>query len=122
DLLPADDAREVALPPLPAPRIAVLAEQDAGPFAAVAAEALAEEVGGRVVPADTGDEVGLVLVDGGVVAVPPGRARALTFATVLDQDREPEPWPAPAGIDWAREHPLTRGLDLSELRVERACR
>ncbi|MCB9878380.1 MAG: hypothetical protein H6835_12345 [Planctomycetes bacterium] len=120
DLLPADDAREVLLPPLPAPRIAVLGDQDAGPFVEVAAEALAEEVGGSVVPVDTGDEVGLLLVDGGVVAVPPGRARALTFGTDLDGRREPEPWQAPAGIDWAREHPLTRGLDLSELRVERA--
>jgi hypothetical protein len=123
DVLSQDDARVVRLPPLPAPRIAVLADAEAGPFAAVAAKALADEVGGRVVPPTAGGEVGLLLVDGGAAEVEAGQVRAMTFGTRLaDGPAEPEVWSAPAAIDWAREHALTRGLDLSELRVERAWR
>lgn len=122
DVLPEDDARLVRLPPLPAPRIAVLADAEAGPFAAVAAKALADEVQGRVVPPTAGGEVGMLLVDGGAAELEPGAARAMTFGTRLGGAPEPEPWPSPEGIDWARQHPVTRGLDLSELRVDRAWR
>src|SRR5690606_8488287 len=54
DRLPADNLQALTLPALPAPRIAALAEADAGTFAAVAADALAEEVGGVVVALETG--------------------------------------------------------------------
>lgn|GEM_PF-4907396 len=122
DVLCGDDVRVLRLPPLPAPRIAVLADSDAGPFAPVAAEALADEVKGHVVPATAGGEVGLLIVDGGVAELEPGSARAITFGARLAGQLDPEPWLAPAGIDWDREHVLTRGLDLSELQVDRAWR
>lgn len=122
DALAEDDRRVLELPPLPAPRVAVLADEAAGPFAAAAAEALAQEVGGRVVPATTGGEVGLLLVDGGAADLEPGGARALTFGSILAGQPEPEPWVSPGDLDWDREHVLTRGLDLSELRVDRAWR
>ena len=122
DRLGADDAFTLALPPLPAPRIAYLAEPDGGPFAQVAAEALAAEVGGVVTAPDSGEDVGLLLVDGGVAAIEPGAVRALTFGSRLAGDDEPQPWFAPAVRDWQRSDALTAGLDLSELRVERAWR
>lgn len=122
DRLPDDDAVRLTLPPLPAPRIAVLAEPDGGPFAGVAAAALAVEVGGEVVAADAGLPVGLLLVDGGAAALAPGAVRAITFGTRLDGAPEPEPWAEPIVADWARGDAWTAGLDLSELRVERAWR
>ena len=122
DVQAVDDARVVRLPPLPAPRIAVLADAEAGPFAAVAAQALADEVRGEVVAPATGGEVGLLLVDGGVVAIEPGAVRAMTFGARLGEQDQPELWPSPQQVDWAREHVVTRGLDLSELRVARAWR
>jgi len=122
DRLPRDDAYSVALPPLPAPRIAALREDDGVPFAAVAADTLAAEVGGEVVPASDGGAVGLLLVDGGLAPLRPGEVRALTFGSRLSADVEPEPWVDVGAVDWAREHELTRGLDLSELRVASAWR
>lgn len=122
DVLPADDVRRLRLPPLPAPRVAVLEDEAAGPFAAVAAKALAEEVRGKVVEAAAGGEVGLLLVDGGVTSMAAGAVRALTFGARLPGQEEPEAWLSPQGIDWDREHVVTRGLDLSELEVDRAWR
>lgn len=120
DRLPDDDALALTLPPLPAPRIAVLAEPDGGPYAEAAAEALAVEVGGDAVAAAAGQEVGLLLVDGGAAAVAPGSVRAVTFGTRLEGAPAPEPWPQPTVADWARGDAWTAGLDLSELVVERA--
>ncbi|MBX3463023.1 MAG: hypothetical protein KF830_07620 [Planctomycetes bacterium] len=122
DVLPLDDVWRAALPPLPAPRIAVLADGEAGPFAAVAAQALAAEVRGTVVTAVAGAEVGLLLVDGGVAPVVPGRVRALCFGSRLDPSVEVEPWLEPRVADWDRQSALTAGLDLSELRVAAALR
>jgi hypothetical protein len=122
DVLPADDAWVALLPPLPAPRIAVLADGDGGVFADAAARTLAAEVGGTVVPASDGGEVGLVLVDGGRVGLAAGRTRALTFGTALAGAGEPSPWPQPAPLDWQRTDALTAGVDLSELRVQQAWR
>jgi hypothetical protein len=123
DVLAADDTLRAWLPPLPVPRIAVLAEADAGPFARVAAEALAAEVGGAVVADPTpGSGAGWLLVDGGVAAIQPGRARGLLFGCRPDAGAEPEPWLSPTVADWDRESALTRGLDLSELRIDRAWR
>ena len=122
DVLPEDDAWTLQLPELPAPRVAVLASGDAGPFAEVAATALAAEVGGRVVPPTAGGQVGLLLVDGGEVDLVAGAVRAMTFGARLQGQPEPEAWPAPAGVDWDRRHVVTRGLDLSELRIAQAWR
>lgn len=122
DVLPADGVFRATLPPLPAPRIAVLEGAEAGPFAAAAARALAEEVGGSVVAAAPGTEVGLLLVDGGIAQVAPGRVRALCFGSRSDTDVEVVPWLAPRDLEWDRAGALTAGLDLSELRVDRAFR
>lgn len=127
DCLPTDNQLVLTLPPLPAPRIAVLRESDAGAFAAVAAEALAEEVVGEVVAVTPGVAAGMLLVDGGSVQlmgedgtlVP---RRALTFGTLLRDGATVEPWLAPAPIEWSRTSPLTLGLDLSELHIDRAWR
>jgi len=122
DALPTDDRWRATLPPLPAPRIAVLADAEAGPYASVAADALAKEVSGTVVLAGPGIEVGLLLVDGGVAAVEPGRMRALCFGARLPGSPDPTPWLRPTVADWDRSSPLTAGLDLSELRIDCAFR
>lgn len=122
DVLAGDDARTLRLPPLPAPRIAVLQDEAAGPFAAVAADVLAAEVRGQVVAPAAGGEVGLLLVDGGVAGLAAGAARAITFGARLLDQPEPEAWLSPQGLDWDREHSVTRGLDLSELEIDRAWR
>ena len=122
DVLAADDVWRAELPPLPAPRIAVLADAEAGPFVAVAAEALAAEVGGSVVAAAGDQPVGVLLVDGGAVDLVAGAARAVTFGARLRGADAPSAWPAPVVADWDRQGALTRGLDLSELRLQRAWR
>ena len=124
DVLAADDVYRAWLPPLPAPRIAVLEDAgDSGAFGALAARALAAEVGGEVVAGDAGARVGLLLVDGGRVALPAGSARAMTFGCELpNANSAPVAWDRPAPLDWARTGELGRGLDLSELRIERAFR
>ncbi|MBL8752210.1 MAG: VWA domain-containing protein, partial [Planctomycetes bacterium] len=113
----ADDTFVLTLPPLPAPRIVVRADAEAGPFAAAAAKALAREVAGSVVDADAGGAAGLLLVEGGQMALAPGQVRALTFGTRVAPGPEPAVWSGPTGIDWARDEPLTADLDLSELQV-----
>jgi hypothetical protein len=122
DRLPTDDRWSAELPPLPAPRIAVLAAAEAGPFAAVAASALAAEVGGEVVPGAPGAEVGLLLVDGGTVDLPPGEVRALGFGAAFRGAADATPWLQPVVADWDRQGAMTAGLDLSELRITRAYR
>ncbi len=122
DVLPDDDGWRVELPPLPAPRITVLADAEAGPFANVAARALAAEVGGEVVPPAAGVEVGLLFVDGGVALITPGQVRAVTFGSQFDAERAPVPWLEPQFADWDRGSSLTTGLDLSELHVHCAFR
>lgn len=122
DVLSADDTWRASLPPLPAPRIAVLTDAEAGPYAAVAAQALAEEVAGTVVAPTAGTEVGMLLVDGGVLPIEPGRVRALCFGSRLDAAAEVQPWLQPRLADWDRSSPLCAGLDLSELRLDAAFR
>jgi hypothetical protein len=122
DVLATDDAWTALLPRLPTPRIGVLVDGDGGPFAEKAAQALADEVGGTVVPAGAGSEVGLLLVDGGRTELAPGRVRALTFGAALAGAGEPALWRLPVVADWNRADPLTTGLDLSELQIERAWR
>lgn len=125
DALPDDDRWRAWLPPLPAPRISVLAAEPASPFAAAAAAALAGEVGGEVVPAVAGEAVGFLLVDGGETVLQPGAVRAITFATrcrdgLTATAPPPAPAPPPRQLAWARELPLGAGLDLSELVVQQA--
>ena len=127
DRLPRDNRRTLSLPRLPAPRIASLAEAEAGPFLGAAAAALADEVGGEVVAVESGVAAGLLLVDGGSVALRSetgelAKRRVLTFGTRLSEGVESEPWLAPTPIEWSRSSELTKGLDLSELRVDRAWR
>lgn len=127
DRLAADNVYILNLPALPAPRIAVLAESELGTFATVAASALAEEVGGKVVPIETGVSVGMVLVDGGFMPLQgeDGQVvnrRALTFGTRLREPSDPEVWLEPSPIEWSRDSSLTVGLDLSELRIDQAWR
>lgn len=124
DVLPADDVWRVLLPPLPAPRIAVLEEAaEQADYGKLAAAALAAEVGGEVVTATTGARVGLLLVDGGRVAITPGSLRAVTFGCAFSATAvEALPWERPAPLEWSRSDELMRGLDLSELRVDRASR
>ncbi len=118
DGLRADDAWTAVLPPLPEPRISVLAEAEAGPAARIAAATLAAELGGTVVGPDD-QRAAFVLVEGG--ALPGGRlpGRGATFGTLLREGSPPEPATDPVVVDWDRQHPLLRGLDLSELRILR---
>ena len=122
DHLAADNTWSVWLPPLPAPRIAVLVDGEAGPFADAAANALAKEVHGTVVAAAAGSEASLLLVDGGQAALGAGRVRALTFGAALAGGVAPTLWRSPTVADWDRLSPLTMGLDLSELRIQQAWR
>jgi hypothetical protein len=122
DALRGDDRWLAALPPLPAPSIAVLASDEVFPFARVAAEALAAEVGGEVVAAGPGVQAGLLLADGGAVPVAPGRVRAVCFGSRYETAAEPEPWLEPQVLDWDRIGPLAAGLDLAELSVQAAFR
>lgn len=120
DALALDDGWAAVLPPLPAPRIAVLADGEPGStFATRAAEALAAEVGGEVVAATAGEEAGLLLVEGGSAALEPGSAPFWTFGT-LRPGEKPAVWADPLVVDWDRQDPLMAGLDWSELRIAHA--
>jgi hypothetical protein len=120
DVLPLDDVQAAWLPALPARRIRALVDGDSGPFAAVAAQALAEEIGGAVAEGAPDEDVGFLLVDGGRVDLQPGAARALVFGAQCVGAGDLRPWSLPAVVDWDRAGPLTGGLDLSELRVAMA--
>ncbi|MCB9884831.1 MAG: hypothetical protein H6838_05025 [Planctomycetes bacterium] len=117
DPLAADDVWSCVLPPLPAPTIAVLADPEGGPYANVAAEALAAEVSGRVVAATDDATAGLLLVDGGQIELRPGIQRALCFGTRLAGRAAGEVLLEPRVTDWDRRDPLVADLDLSGLRV-----
>ncbi len=121
DALPADDRCELDLPPLPAPRIAVLDAGDGGPFAMAAARALAQEVGGEVGLGAAGTAAGLLLVDGGIASLVPGQVRALTFGCQLTAAPPTgEPVYGPVLTEWDRAGPLLAGLELGELRIAAA--
>lgn len=123
DALTVDDAVEVRLPGPPKPDIVVLEDGDAGPWLRAAAAALAAETGGRVLPAEASQRASFVLAEGGVL---PGGAppRSLTFGTrqgtaALAED---DVVADPVVVDWSRDDPVTRGLDLSELTIRLALR
>ncbi len=120
-VLAGDDRVRVWLPEAPAPDIAVLAGPESGPAIHSAAMALARESGGRVVEPGA-ERAGFLLVDGGHLKEIP--KRAISFGTSFGSR------PASSAdfaedsplVDWDREDQLTRGLDLSELEVQRALR
>jgi hypothetical protein len=122
DALDLDDRIGLWIPPPPAPDVVLLADGEPGVFLEAAGELLARLGGGRVVPATGVEQAGFVLAEGGRLAVAP--PRAITFATRIGgAEGELEPPAgrlAPVVVDWARDDPLLAGLDLSELRVERA--
>lgn len=122
DALLLDDAWRATLPPLPAPRIGVLAEDgDAGRSARLAARALAEELGGSAVEnPEPGSAVAFTLVEGGVADLQPGAARIASFGTRAAGSEVPRVAAGIALADWRREDPLLRGIDLSELSVRTA--
>lgn len=122
DALALDDAWRATLPPLPAPRIGVLAEDgDAGRSARLAARALAEELGGSVAEnPEPGSPVAFTLVEGGVADLQAGAARIASFGTRAAGSAVPRVAAGVALADWRREDPLLRGVDLSELSVRTA--
>lgn len=122
DALAADDTWACQLPPLPAPRIAVWCDAEAGPAIHVAADAMAAEVGGSVVAAGSGEPAAFVLAEGGQADLRPGAVRSLSFGTRLPGVEQPVPWNDVAVLDWDRTDALTAGLDLSELRIAQAWR
>ena len=131
DGLAVDDRADVVLPAPPRPDVAVLAAAESGVALGAAAEALATEVGGRVVIVDPraggsrGERTGFLLVDGGRLRLRDDAARMLTFGT-----RSVASGPLTAAglvqrpriVDWDRTSELLEGLDLSDLRVDVALR
>lgn len=120
DGLTLDDTVVIELPAPPRPTIAVRAEADSPKALWVAARTLAHEFGGKVVEGSVA-RAGFLITDGGALADLPSGLRMLSFGTTLvagsDQlDRSI----APRLQDWSRVDPVTAGLDLSELRIERA--
>src|SRR5690606_4932760 len=100
----------------PAGRIGLLEHGDRPDwFLAQAAAWLAELAGGEPIAATPGTEVDFLLVGGGRLAAVP--ERSATFGTAFSA--EPMPPAEEAVRDWDRQHPWTRGLDFSEVVVER---
>lgn len=119
DAQPADDRVAVRVAPPGASRIGLMALRDALPGSWIerAGRLLADLAGGQVVEVDPGDQVDLLLVEGGALAAPV--PRSCTFGTAFGEaaaasDARQQP---PVVDDWDRRHPLTAGLDLSELVV-----
>ncbi len=144
DVFPVDDEAVVVLAPRPAPHVVALGAAEGGPWLATAADAVAAAVDGRVVSdaaavgpggtASGGSSEGssaapsFVLLDGGTVGLHPGERPMLSFGTTFvgGAKLKPQPvddvrpWIGPEGLDWDRDDPLTRGLDLSALLVDLA--
>ncbi|GAB4149673.1 MAG: hypothetical protein Fur0037_18020 [Planctomycetota bacterium] len=117
DALALDDSVEEDLPPLPRPKIAVLAEDPIPRALTAAARSLAEDLGGSVTSPEDAD---FLLVEGGRMPLPKS-FRGVSFGT-LPPGGAAELWPSPEGADWDRQAPLLAGLDLSELEIRAAWR
>jgi hypothetical protein len=120
DALRSDDRGHLVLPPPARPRIGVLraaVAADDSDWVGRAARLLAEASGGEIVEAGPGARVDLLLVDGG--ALPQPSARSISFGSTVGAAVPPSA-PGPRLVDWDRRHPLTGGLDLSELLVRAA--
>ena len=89
----------------------------------IAARVLAQETGGRVVT-DEAEEVGFLLVEGGILPVGGGSMRCLTFGTrsTTEPLTPDDIVDHPTVIDWDRNDAITRGLDLSDLSIETCLR
>lgn len=121
DALASDNLLAFSVPPLPAPTIAVLAEEQGSVFVRAAGRALADEVGGNVLAEAAGNRADFMLVEGGAVALATGEASFAAFG-VLAPAAAPVPWSLPTGLDWDRGAPLMAGLDFSDLYVQSALR
>ncbi len=119
DALASDNLVTLAVPPLPSPTVAVLAEESGSVFVRAAARALADEVAGTVVDGATGNRADFLLVEGGTVPLAVGQGSFAAFG-VLAPGAKPVPWALPTGIDWDRGAPLVAGLDFSDLYVQSA--
>ncbi|MDA0934124.1 MAG: BatA domain-containing protein [Planctomycetota bacterium] len=118
DAQPTDDRVSVRVAPPGASRIGLMARRDAAPGRWIerAGGVLAELAGGQVVEVEPGDQVDLLLVEGGALAGPV--PRSCTFGTAFGASTSSEIGAAtPVVDDWNRRHPLTAGLDLSELVI-----
>lgn len=117
DAQPSDDGVTIAIAPPGASRIGI--RDGGGGIPSVwgerAAGVLAELTGGMVVNASPEDRVDLLLLEGGLLDGP--GARSLTFGTGFGSVGAVSTGVPPTVVDWNRRHPLTRGLDLSELRL-----
>ncbi|MCC6671508.1 MAG: hypothetical protein IT458_10635 [Planctomycetes bacterium] len=124
DALALDDGVRITVAPPPSPKIAVLAEGTDRRWIDLAARVLAEELGGSVMPAADASAADFLLAEGGVLGAPPAGLRAITFGTrvgageLAADDLEVQPLVA----DWDRDDPITKDLDLSDLRVRLALR
>jgi len=119
DALQLDDHLRFWLPPPPAPDIALLSEVESSLWLRKAAEVLAIESGGRVQIEPSG-QAGFALVEGGWLQQRWGRG--ISFGTAFG---EPSSTPIdarvdPLVLDWDRDDPVTKGLDLSDLHIARA--
>jgi hypothetical protein len=117
DAQPGDDVVAVDIVPPGASRLGLRSGEGDGPSSWLQRSALllAELTGGEVVLPEPSDEVDLLLVEGGKLRAPV--ARSLTFGTGFGERAGDPPGLPPVVVDWDRRHPLTRGLDLSELRI-----
>jgi len=119
DALSGDDVVPVAIAPPGASRIGVRRGGSGSPSTWIERSAglLAELTGGSVVPAGPGEEVDLLLLEEGALAAPV--PRSCTFGTAFGGSAAPSAGLPPVLVDWDRRHPLTAGIDLSELTVRR---
>lgn len=123
DALAADDRVAIQIPAPPAPEIAIYSDTPDNAMLQAAARALAAESGGRVVTGSA-TTAGFLLVDGGAMPrLQPG-VRALTFGTWLlaAPASDEATVRSPRILDWDRQDPITKGLDLSGLRIDRCLR
>jgi hypothetical protein len=117
DALALDDAVALRVAAPVAGRIGLMGAttDDGASLALRSARLLAELAGAELVAVSGGERVDLLVVDGGQLAAAP--PRSLSFGTAF---AELPPRLAPRLADWDRSHPLSAGLDLSELTVRQA--
>lgn len=119
DGLPVDDQLQLWLPPPPAPDIALLSRSESSLWLRKAAEVLASESGGQVLT-ESLQRPDFMLVEGGWLQQPWGRG--ISFGTGFGDPKGAAKAQRQGlqVLDWNRNDPVTRGLDFSDLRIERA--
>lgn len=122
DALAADDVVPVAIAAQGASRIGVRRGSPGAPSSWLgrSADLLAELTDGTVLAAGPGEEVDLLLLEEGLLEAPV--PRSCTFGTSFGAPRSSDDGLPPVVEDWSRRHPLTAGIDLSELSVRRKAR